>query len=97
LLYSTLGIGNNGDDIGITLYPNPNDGKFSLTLNAKQNQVVNIMIYNSAGIEVYSENGVTISGKVTKNINLSTLSKGIYHLKVTGDNGAVVKKFVIQK
>jgi PKD repeat protein len=97
LLYSTLGIGNKGEDIGITLYPNPNDGKFSLTLNASGNHNVNIVIYNSAGIEVYTENGVKLSGKMTKNIDLSTLAKGIYHLKVTGENGSAVRKFVIQK
>jgi PKD repeat protein len=97
LLYSTLGIGSKGEEIGITLYPNPNDGKFTLTLNAKGNHEVNIEIFNSAGIEIYTENGVTVSGKITRNIDLPNLSKGIYHLKVTGENGSVVKKFVIQK
>jgi PKD repeat protein len=97
LLYSTLGIGNKGEDIGITLYPNPNDGKFSLTLNASGNHEVDIVIYNSTGIEVYAENGVKVSGKVTKNIDLPNLSKGVYNLKVTGENGSAVRKFVIQK
>jgi len=97
LLSSTLGIGNNGEAIGITLYPNPNNGKFTLTLNAEGNQDVNLMIYNSTGAEVYSANGVKISGKTTKNIDLSGLSAGIYNLKVSGENGSVVKKFVIQK
>jgi hypothetical protein len=97
LLSSTLGIGNNGEAIGITLYPNPNNGKFTLTLNAEGNQDVNLMIYNSTGAEVYSANGVKISGKTTKNIDLSNLSAGIYNLKVSGENGSVVKKFVIQK
>jgi hypothetical protein len=97
LLSSTLGIGNNGDAIGITLYPNPNNGKFTLTLNTEGNLDVNLMIYNSTGAEVYSANGVKISGKTTKNIDLSNLSAGIYNLKVSGENGSVVKKFVIQK
>jgi hypothetical protein len=96
LLYSTLGIGSKGEEIGITLYPNPNDGKFTLTLNAKGNHEVNIEIFNSAGIEIYTENDVTVSGKITRNIDLPNLSKGIYHLKVTGENGSVVKKFVIR-
>jgi hypothetical protein len=97
LLSSTLGIGNNSENIGIALYPNPNNGKFTLTLDANANHDVNIIIYNSLGVEVYSENGVKLSGKITKNIDLSSLSKGIYNLKVAGENGSVVKKFVIQK
>jgi hypothetical protein len=97
LLSPTLGIGNNGEGVGITLYPNPNNGKFTLTLNANGNHEVNIVIYNSTGIEVYSENGLKISGEMTKNIDLSNLSKGIYHLRVAGESGSVVKKIVIQK
>jgi PKD repeat protein len=97
LLYSTLGIGNHGEDIGIALYPNPNNGKFTLTLNANGNHDVNIAIYSSTGVNVYMENDVKIFGKLTKSIDLSTLSKGIYNLKVAGENGSVVKKFVIQK
>jgi PKD repeat protein len=97
LLYSTLGIGNNGEEIGIALYPNPNNGKFTLTMNANGNQNVNIVIYSSTGIQVYSANDVKISGKTTKNIDLSNLAKGIYNLKVSGENGSAVKKFVIQK
>jgi hypothetical protein len=55
------------------------------------------LIYNYTGVEVYAENDVKLTGKITKNVDLSSLSKGLYHLKVTGENGSAVKKFVIEK
>jgi PKD repeat protein len=96
-LFTTLGIGHNGENIGVVLYPNPNNGKFTLSLNASSQEVVNITIYNAAGIEVFSENNVRISGSAVKSMDLSGLAKGIYNLKITGEKGSVTKPFVIQK
>jgi hypothetical protein len=95
--FTTLGIGHNGENIGIALFPNPNNGKFTLTLNAEGNQTVNLSVFSNSGVEVYRESNVHISGKTTKNIDLSSLAKGIYTLKITGDTGTAAKQFVIQK
>jgi PKD repeat protein len=96
LVRSTVGIGENGG-LGFSVYPNPTTGKLSLTINTNGMRVVDLTVFNVLGNTVYSDKGVTVSGKMTRVIDLSSLPKGIYHLKVEGDGNAVVKKIVIDK
>jgi len=95
-LYGDVGIEEN-NGLGIEIFPNPTTGKFNLDLTVNKNISTSIKIYNVIGNIVYQENNVEISGQLHKNIDLSSLSKGLYHLKVQGDGISVVKSFVIQK
>jgi len=95
-LYGGVGIGENSS-VGIEIYPNPTTGKINLDITANGNISANIKIYNVIGNIVYQEKDVKISGQLRKNIDLSSLSKGLYHFKIEGDGISVVKSFVIQK
>jgi PKD repeat protein len=96
LVRSTVGV---SEDSGVSMmvYPNPNNGKFTVILNTGSQTKVNINIYNVLGNTVYTENNVQVSDKLTRTIDLSTLSRGIYHLKVEGTNGTTIRKIVIEK
>lgn len=83
--------------MGLEIFPNPNSGKFTLDITSAGVARVNILIYNTLGTVVYSEKEVDLNGKLHKTIDISTLPKGIYHLKVEGDNTSVVKRVVIEK
>lgn len=75
---------------GVKIYPNPNNGKFTIKLNNTEN----------ATIEIYTISGQFILQKiVTKNtiqIDLSNYQKGMYFVKVNTPNGTMVKKIVYQ-
>ena len=75
----------------IFIYPNPNDGSFTLHYNLpsgnSQLSILNsqFLIKDVTGREVYS---TTISGtQGTQAIDVSTLVKGIYYWEVVSESG----------
>ena len=93
---NTLGI-NEFNAYNIAVYPNPNTGKFNLLLNTNEQSVVNIKIFNLLGTLVYTEENVSIYHKLTKTVDLSSLPKGIYHMKVHGSKGTSIIRVVIDR
>ena len=68
----------------ISVFPNPNDGEFSLNISASNKNAVkdkeqfNIVIINSIGTKVFEKQVNTLSN----NINVAQLPKGIYYVSV---------------
>ena len=83
-LYSTIGM-NENPGLGIKIFPNPNNGQFSLEITSGIVSRININICNVLGNVVYTESAVRFNGKLHKNIDLSGLAKGVYRLNVEGD------------
>lgn len=81
-----LGLNENTDNSFITIYPNPSDGIFHLTLKNE----TEIEVYNIIGESIYKT--VTINQAAT--INLSEEAKGIYFVKIV-DNGKIVYKKIV--
>jgi len=93
---NTLGI-NEFNAYNISVYPNPNAGKFNLVLNTSEQSVVSIKIFNILGTQVYTEGNVAVFHNLTKTVDLSSLPKGIYHLKVEGTRGISIIRIVIDR
>ena len=77
----------------INLYPNPNDGHFSIdiTSNVQKNSIVTIV--NSSGKTVY--NGILNEEEFTKQYDLSRLTPGNYILTIrTGKTILAAKQFI---
>lgn len=64
-------------DAGITVYPKPTSGKF--TISSKSN-IKTVEVYDLPGARVYS--GVNFCGRTTAKIDLSNLNKGTYIFNV---------------
>ena len=82
-------------DISISVFPNPNNGIFTLKINSENPQRVNISIFNNLGSMVASEQ-IDVNGSINKTINLNHLSKGIYYLRMQTANDVVVRKVIVQ-
>lgn len=78
---------------GIKVYPNPNNGTFSINLNTSER--VNLTIYNIHGQSFYQ---TTTSGLDKVEIKLpAQLSNGIYFLQVVGKGYSSTKKMAVKK
>ncbi len=78
---------------GITLYPNPNNGKFILKGNVAANAEYKIEIINAVGQVVYKDNATTNSRQLNKEIQLSSVANGIYLLRLHSETGITNIKF----
>jgi len=91
------GIGENDLANGVVVYPNPNNGNFTLKINLNSSDVVDVKIYNTLNEVVYSKDKVETSRQFVQKINLNNYAKGLYYLQITGGETNIVKKIIIQK
>ena len=74
-----------------TLYPNPTNGSFTIELNTKEKQLIQILdITGNIVLSQTIENGNGI-------IDASHLASGIYNISIKGSTGITNKKLVIVK
>jgi len=86
MTYDTTSIMTGIQDVGLSVcdikvYPNPNDGNFTLTCNLLNSQ---FLIFDLSGRKVYSQ---AIINQQSSIINVSNLSNGIYYWEIIGEKG----------
>ncbi len=90
-----VGIQENQTIIATKVSPNPSNGIFTLDVYCGKNVTVNVSVINAINVPVYQENGISFINKLTKNIDLSTVAKGIYFVVVEQEGNKTVKKVII--
>lgn len=94
---TTVGISDiEGNKLGVNIYPNPSTGKFNLSLYSEQGENCNLHIYNILGECMYKEYFGISAGNTTRNLNLESLSKGLYFLKLDFNSNSYIQKIVIR-
>jgi len=81
----------------ISVYPNPNNGIFTLEIQPIQSLTFDIRLFNSLGVVVYQQLNIAANGKYSTEIGSGDLPEGIYTLTVTGKDTNYIKKIVIRK
>ncbi len=92
----TFGIDENSGISGLQIFPNPNDGKFHLNLNSDYQNSVILHINDMMGREVFNRSFITLSGKISEDIDLSNLPNGIYMVEIEAGTYKLNSKIVIQ-
>lgn len=80
---------NTNSNLISNIFPNPTTGSFTINSRTKINT---IEVYDIVGKQVMS----VTSKNDTERIQLINCPAGVYFVKLTSDNGAVVKKLIIQ-
>jgi hypothetical protein len=88
VVYSCLGIEENS--IEFSLYPNPNDGNFTVTSTGTPME--QIVIFDAQGKIVYDQNTPGVS---TVQFNLNAYSNGVYYIEIYNKDGVQARKPLI--
>ena len=80
---------------GISIYPNPSNGKFQLKLDKSLSvKEYDLGIYTVKGEKVYAKSG--IQQQNSTDIEISDLPKGVYIVRINGRKENYYRKIVVQ-
>ncbi len=85
-----------GKKIDCVVYPNPNNGTFTLDYSGDKSETLNVEVINLVGCEVSHHFWNVIPGVNREQLDLSTLPKGIYNVRVSSAEGMVNIKVITQ-
>lgn len=79
----------------ITVIPNPFSKSFTATINAEKDAKVQVNIYNSFGVKVKEQNGVSLVKGINKlSFDCSNFAAGTYMLEVNFGDSKMTKKII---
>lgn len=79
----------------ISIYPNPGDGRMTLTAAGLKGPV-GLEIVNVHGQKVYQEKLVVQADMLQKYLELDELAEGVYFLRIMSDDRVQVRKIIIE-
>jgi carboxypeptidase T len=79
----------------ISIYPNPNNGSFIVTINSSSSENTSIAVTNVLGERVYYDTQKNTAGKNIEEINLAGLSNGAYFVHIQAADINFVQKIII--
>ncbi len=77
------------------IYPNPNNGNFTVKFDSGSNSKISITVNDLQGRKVYEKNYEN-SGLFSENLQLDNTQKGIYLVTIKDGEKQIVKKIVIE-
>lgn len=83
-----------GAHLNARIYPNPNNGNFTLDINCNHAGDASLNIFNNLGQIVFRDQ-LELNKKTTKELKLDHLPKGIYHVQLTSEKGLVHRQKVV--
>ncbi len=89
-----LATNSNFSNFDFLIYPNPSAGKIMISIPEFKNTKAKIEVFDLLGRTTFSEEPSSIGSSELK-IDLSTLSKGNYILKVSNNNQFTAKKITL--
>jgi glucose/arabinose dehydrogenase len=81
---------------GLSLFPNPNKGQFTVRLTAPQKDNYEIKALNNLGQEVLSQEKSVEPGRNEFTISSDKFTTGVYTLQITTPQGVMNRRFIVQ-
>lgn len=79
----------------IGVFPNPNNGVFTVSFNTMTLDNYTVKVASVLGQTVYEEKLNAFSGKYSNKIDIASFRKGVYLLSVTNSKNETVKKVIV--
>ena len=76
------------------LYPNPNNGTFTLNFQTDSKEAITVQVLSIQGKEVFREEIKDFSGSYTKKIDITNQAKGVYFLNILQGEQKMTKKLI---
>jgi hypothetical protein len=80
-----------------TLYPVPNDGKFTVEISSAVQDTYTLEIFNMLGSRIYVKSGIEVTGNLTMNVDLRPVPDGIYTVVLRNAEGKAIRKMIVDK
>ncbi|MCF8370217.1 MAG: T9SS type A sorting domain-containing protein [Bacteroidales bacterium] len=77
-------------------FPNPNEGRFTLSFDLPENGEASITIFDMAGKELFRDSTTAQSKSYESQIDISEYGKGTYILKIETGDKACSKKIIVE-
>jgi len=94
---SQLGLEDNGSLGLMNIFPNPANNALNVQFTLDEPQDVSIELCSMTGMVIFKEEKSRFSGEYFNTFNTSSLSQGVYLLRITGEKQSVCKKVIIEQ
>ena len=91
-----VGINEQTASIIFSIFPNPTNGSFTISIEIMTAEKIQIKIYTILGETVYSSMPETASGKYFKEINLGSKANGMYFVHLSAGEKTGYQKLIIK-
>jgi len=81
----------------LTIFPNPNNGIFTLNVKSGFNTKYDLTITNNLGAVVYQQVDFEVKGQRKEEMRLTKLADGNYTVKLSNKSEQLVLRFIIKK
>lgn len=96
VVITQVGLQDNDLSQTLSLYPNPNDGNFTLSFDFTTQKDVTIEVFDVSGRIIYTDRENNIM-TYNKQIGLESAESGIYFVRIITTEGVVTEKVMVQK
>ncbi len=96
IILGDVGITEFYDPFNSTLFPNPNDGNFTLNCNLGSQHDVNFDVMDLSGKVIWTREMKNAFGEISLEISLQEISEGMYFLRIHSESGSISRKFLVK-
>ena len=80
----------------VSVYPNPNNGNFTLELRSGKSFTADVSITNNLGLSVWQRNNVNVTGGKVENLMIPGLNPGLYLMLLRSTGLIITKKILVR-
>jgi len=81
----------------VNIYPDPNNGHFSISFYSQKETTLQVGIYNSLGLRIFGESNYNVSGNMVIAFDLGSAPSGLYTVVLRYNDNKLLRKILVNK